>query len=301
MAGGRRHARGGRDPFRQSSELALRIILAVLAILIGAAVAAVIAGSSSWKRSSQGAIAQLVPDTGGAATFDAASVDHLPAPVAKYFRKAIPQGHPIVRAAIATQEAEFFINGGWRPLSATQRFSASPPGFVWDARIEMAPLMPAFVRDSYVGGHAGMQASIYGVYTIVNQIDKAELSAGALQRFLGEAVWLPTALLPSAALTWTARDDRSAMVALEDGATSVAQLFEFGKDDMPATITGDRFKENNGTYAMQPWQIHCDRTELRDGLRVPTHCEVAWVVNGVREPYWRGRITSIDYQYDQME
>ena len=279
----------------------MKFVLAAVALLIGAFVAAALAGASSWHRATRATVATLAPASPEPAMFDAASIEQLPRPVANYFRTAITNGHPIVRAAIATQQAEFYVNGGWRPLTATQHFTASPPAFVWDARIVMAPILPAMVRDSYVDGRAAMQASLYGAYTIVNQIDKPELNAGALQRFLGEAVWFPTALLPSSTLSWQPRDDRSASVTLTDGAASATLLFEFGDDGMPATISGDRYKEGGGHYTMQPWQIRCDQTAVQDGLSIPMRCEVAWINNGARESYWRGRITSINYEYDRIE
>ena len=81
----------------------------------------------------------------------------------------------------------------------------------------MAQLVSALLRDSYVAGTRLMIASAFGVYLIVNQTATPELNAGALQRFLGEAIWVPTALLPSPRITWTARDDRSARSTLRDG------------------------------------------------------------------------------------
>ena len=279
----------------------MKVVLSIVALVIGFAVAAALAGSSSWNRVTRAEIAMLKPASPDPGLFDAASVSGLPAPVARYLRTAITDGHPIVRGAIATQAAEFFINGGWHPLTATQHFSVSPPGFVWDARIEMAPLMPVRVRDGYVRGGAMMQASMYGVYPLANQINKPELNASALQRFLGESIWFPTALLPSATVKWAPRDNRSATVTLIDGGNTVSLLFEFGDNGLPVTIRGDRYKEDQGRYTMQPWQISCGESAIRDGLTIPMHCEVAWVVNGVTQSYWRGRITSINYQYDLME
>lgn len=234
-------------------------------------------------------------------TFDPAILNELPPPAQRYLRAAITDGHRIVRAATAAQEAEFFINNRWRALRATQRFSMTPPGFVWDARIRMAPLMPAYVRDSYVDGHASMKASLWGLYTVVNQADKRELNAGALQRFLGESVWFPTALLPSPSLSWTPRDEHSSFVTLSDHDTAVTLLFQFGDNGMPMMITGDRYKEDQGQYSLHTWQIFCHQATPQDGLTIPLRCEVAWVIDGMRQPYWRGRIASIEYQYQVME
>jgi len=279
----------------------VKIVIGVVAFVVAFGFALAVSESSAWHEATRAAIDELKPASPEPDRFDAASMHDLPTPVLRYLTTAISDGHPIVRAAVATQEAEFFINGGWRPLRARQHFSVSPPGFVWDARIEMAPLMPAQVRDAYVNRRAAMQASLYGVYTLANQIDKPQLNAGALQRFLGEMVWIPTALLPSSAVTWTARDDRSAVVSLTDGGTVVKLLFEFADNGMPLTISGDRFKENGGSYSIQPWQIQCGEPAIRDGLTIPLRCEVAWIANGIREPYWRGRVTSITYRYDGLE
>lgn len=279
----------------------MKIVLGGIAFLIAFGVAFALIESSAWHRATRAAIAELAPSTPARDLFDATAVKDLPAPVARYFTTAIVDGHPLVRAAIATQDAEFFINGGWKPLHATQHFSVSPPGFVWDARIEMAPLMPAMVRDAYVNQRAAMQASLYGVFVLANQIDKPQLNSGALQRFLGEMVWIPTALLPSSTVSWEARDDHSATVTLVDGATRVSLDFAFGDNGMPVTISGDRFKEDSGRYSIQPWTITCGESTIKDGMMIPLRCEVAWLVNGVRQPYWRGRIASIEYQYDLME
>jgi len=278
----------------------VKIILGVVTVMIALGVAGVIAGSSSWRRDTRAEVNGLSTGTMQGRLFDPATLD-APLPVTRYLQKAITPGHPLVRSAIATQEAQFFINGGWRALRATQHFSMAPPGFVWDARIEMAPLMPVFVRDAYVSSHAKMQASMYGIYPLANQIDKPELNAGALQRFLGESIWFPTALLPSPTVKWRERDDRSAFVTLRDGSNAVTLLFEFGDDGMPWRISGDRYKENNGQYAMHPWRIACGTYAFRDGMSIPMHCEVAWVIGGATQPYWRGRISSIDYHYDVME
>jgi hypothetical protein len=277
----------------------VRVIVGIAAIVIGAGTAAIIAGSSQWREATAAAVAELAPSpTPARILYLHESTSGLPAPVARYFRTVLTDGQATVRSATATQAAEFFINGAWRPLRATQHFTVTPPGFVWDAEIGLAPLLAASVRDAYVNGRGAMQASLFGVYSLADQVDQPPLNAGALQRFLGEAIWFPTALLPSTAVTWTPRDDRSAIVTLRDGASTVSLVFEFNAEGQVARITGDRFKEGGGSYTVQPWQIECDEHARRDGMVIPLRCEVAWITNGRPEPYWRGRITAITYRYN---
>jgi hypothetical protein len=277
----------------------MRVALAIAAILIGAGTSALIAGSARWSGATRVAIAALASESAApSASFDSRSVDDIPAPAARYFRRVLRDGQRMIRDAIVTQDAEFFINGAWRPLRATQHFTTAPPGFVWDARIGMAPLLAASVRDSYINGRGGMQASMFGLYSIVNQVDVPELNEGALQRYLAEAVVIPTALLPSARVSWSRRDDRSAIVTMRDSGDVVSLLFDFDDQGFATRITGARFKEDGGTYRKQPWHVECGDYKERDGMLIPLRCEVAWVGAGRAESYWRGRTTAIEYRYN---
>jgi hypothetical protein len=277
----------------------MRVVLATAAVAIGAGVAAAIAGTSAWDRASAATVDKLRSSPAAAAsTYRASALESLPPPVERFFRAVLKDGQPVVRSAIATQEAEFFINGSWRPLRATQHFTTSPPGFVWDARIGMAPLITASVRDAYVAGSGMMQASMFGLYTLADQVGTPDLNAGALQRYLGEAVWFPTALLPSPTVTWLPVNDRSATVTLRDGAAVVSLDFAFNDRGLATRIIGDRYKEDGGVYTLQPWQIECDEHADRDGMIIPQRCEVSWINDGTAEPYWRGRITSIAYRFN---
>jgi hypothetical protein len=119
---------------------------------------------------------------------------------------------------------------GAGPFVATQRLSAEPPGLVWDAPIRMAPLVSVRVRDGFVGGHASMRGAVAALVPVVKAGDDAELRAGALQRYLAEAVWLPTALLPGGGVTWMPVDGRVATATIVAGETMVSLVFEFGPE-----------------------------------------------------------------------
>ena len=275
----------------------MKMVAAVFAIVIAAAAAAVMAATARWNRVTADRVSRLESRGHDEAVYRESTLAFVPAPAARYFRRVLRDGQPMVQSAVATQDAEFFLNGAWRPLTATEHFTATPPGLVWDARISMMPVIAALVRDSYVNGAAQMTASLLGVYTIVDQHGAAELNSGALQRWLGEAVWFPTALLPSEHLTWSPRDDRSACAAIRDRGTTVTLLFEFDDSGMVTAISGDRYQESSGAYAMKPWLIRCDEVVEFSGMTIPARCEVAWLDNGKAEPYWRGRISTMKYVF----
>ena len=218
--------------------------------------------------------------------------------VDRYFAHVLPPGQRPIATAMLEQEAEFFVGGGWKPLTARQHFVTEPPGFVWDARIAMAPGVPVFVRDSYIGGAGAMHGEVAGVFPIVRQSDKPELNAGALHRYVAEAVWLPTALWPGAHMQWTEVDDRTALATFTDAGTTVRLQFRFtAAGDVEEIHVRNRPREENGRYIPTPWTVRCQEWGTFDGIRVPVRCEVAWEMPAGPLPYWRGRITHARYTY----
>jgi hypothetical protein len=63
-------------------------------------------------------------------------------------------------------------------------------------------------------GRGSGSLSLYGALPIASDAGSPEMNAGALHRYLAEAVWTPTALWPGAALRWSAIDERSALATL---------------------------------------------------------------------------------------
>lgn len=237
-----------------------------------------------------------------------AALESLPDPVQRYFRLVLRDGQPHIRSARIRQAGEFRSKetadtaAGWQPFEATQVFTARPPGFVWDARIRMAPLLNVWVRDGYVGGRASMLGGLMAVLPVVRASDSPMLRAGALQRYLAESVWLPTALLPGESVKWSAMDDSHARATLSDGEFLVALEFEFGANGEIVAVYSpgrERAAPDGRASVTLPWggryrdyQTHC-------GMRVPSESEVYWVVEGREQPYYRGRNIEVEYDFGQ--
>jgi hypothetical protein len=109
-------------------------------------------------------------------SYDLRELERLPAPVQLYFRAVFPVGQPlVVRAGV---EHAGTLNMGqneeqWKPFRSTQRARTQRPGFVWDARIRMAPAMTAYVRD-YVAGQGALTAKLFGFLTVMEELSTSE-------------------------------------------------------------------------------------------------------------------------------
>jgi uncharacterized protein DUF6920 len=281
----------------------LRLTIAIVVLFGVAFGAAYWIGTVRWNSVTGGMVEKLqeAPSRQEAKTVSFKSFGKLPEPVARYFRMALKDGQPLVRSARVSHNGEFLTNPegkGWSPFESTQCFSANPPGFVWDATIRMAPLMDVRVRDAYLAGKGSMQARTFAVIPVMDARGQTELDAGALQRYLAEAIWFPTALLPGKGLTWNAIDNTKALATLSDSGTTVSLEFRFNeKGEITGVFSAGRFREEKGKYILTPWAVRVWNYEERGGMRIPLEGAVEWQLPGGNMPYWKGKIGDVKYDF----
>ncbi|MCU0621550.1 MAG: hypothetical protein MUC69_08615 [Gemmatimonadales bacterium] len=273
----------------------LLLLLGVVAVLL----AAVLVARRRWRAESGEVAASLARLQGAPGTVSFAELDGTPAPVARYLRAVLREGQPIVRHARLAQSGDFLLDAAkerWVPFDATQHIVPAAPGFVWDAAMRMAPGVDALVRDAFVAGTGAMQASALGLKTIVDQRGTPAIAQGALYRYLAEAVWVPTALLPSQGVRWTPIDERRALARLEVATVRAEVEYRFGSDGLvEAVYAPDRMRDVNGTGVPTPWEGHWSEYGERGGMRIPLRGEVGWMLPEGLQLYWKGRVTHVAY------
>jgi hypothetical protein len=234
---------------------------------------------------------------------DFRELSDLPAPVQRYFRTVLTDGQPMV-AGVRVRHTGTFNMGetkdAWKPFTSDQKVVAQRPGFDWDGRIAMMPGLPVRVHDAYIAGEGILHASLLGLFSLAKVRDTDDMAEGELMRFLAEATWYPTVLLPSQGVRWQSVDDRSASATLTDEDRSATMLFVFNEAGFIETVQADaRGRMVSGTIVPTPWQGRFWNHSERGGMRVPLDGEVAWLLPAGAKPYWRGRITEIAYEFMQ--
>ncbi|GAB4213798.1 MAG: hypothetical protein OHK0012_10640 [Synechococcales cyanobacterium] len=232
---------------------------------------------------------------------DLGEMNGLPAPVQRYFRKAIQDGQSMVTGVQMRHRGTFNLGettDQWQPFTSDQQVTTHPPGFDWNGRVDMLPGIPVLVHDAYIAGEGILQAALLGLFSLVNLRGTEDMARGELMRFLAEAAWYPTALLPSQGISWTVVNDHSAQGTLTDNGLSVTMLFTFNEQDLIESIQADgRGRTVGGRVIPTPWYGHFWNYEERSGMQVPLEGEVAWLLPDGPKPYWRGTLTEIAYQF----
>ena len=235
--------------------------------------------------------------------YSANQICDLPAPVQRYFHSVLKEGQPIVSAVELEHTGSFSAGkspGKWSPFTSTERVITHHPGFDWQACIAIAPGLHVHVHDAYIAREGFLDAAFFGIVPLVNQRGRNELAHGELMRFVAEAAWYPTALLPCAGVRWDAEDNHSAQVAFQDTDIVVTLLFRFNDDGLVDTVRAEARGRMVGTAVVStPWQGRFWNYALRDGMLVPLDAEVAWILPEGEKPYWRGHITRVSYEFAQ--
>lgn len=277
-------------------------LLAILVFLIAFALLAVLYGGRRWQAATRELFSRLEDGRRpiAPAVVDESELEGLPEPVQRFFRAVLPEGAPVVAAVDLEHEGTFNMSETgerWVRFTSTQRVLTQRPSFAWNARMAMLPGLSARVHDAYVAGEGLLLARFLGLLPLVEQRGGGEIAAGELMRYFAETAWYPTALLPSQGVRWEAVDDGSARATLTDGDTSVTLLFRFDPAGPIASIRAEaRGRVVAGENVPTPWEGRWWSYERRAGMLVPLEGEVSWILPDGPHPYWRGRLTRIEYE-----
>ncbi|WP_319478370.1 DUF6920 family protein [Marispirochaeta aestuarii] len=278
------------------------LVITVAAVLLLVTGSLIIAGFR-WKDKSRKLLEGLeraaeVPESG---FYRPQMLEGLPEPVQRYFRTVLEPGVLLLTGARVLHRGTFNMaeeGSNWKAFSSEQRVSVYPPGFLWDARISILPGLDARVHDGYIDGEGLLKASLGGLIPLVELEGPGEIARGELMRWLAEAAWYPTALLPGRNLHWEAVDGTSARAVLQDGGIGLSLLFRFTDEGLIDSVWSDgRERMVAGGTERTPWEGRWSNYQWREGMLIPLSGEVLWRLSGGEKPYWRGEITEIEYEY----
>lgn len=224
----------------------------------------------------------------------------LPEPVELWLRRALGKTTRRIRTARLKQRGElrFDRKSRWTQFEAEEIVSPEDVAFEWNARVVVGKFVHMSVRDAYRGGQAEARVRVLSLLTIAHERGGAQLNSGSLYRFLAEAPWYPTALLPSDHLRWDAIDAARAQATLTDGQTRVALEFRFDTfGDVAGIYAAARPRRHRGSYDMAAWEGHFSDYRQQDGLRIPLYGEVGWHDDGRWEPVWKATIVEAAYEF----
>lgn len=230
---------------------------------------------------------------------DFKELEQLPKPVQNYFSLVLKNKLPIINKGYISQEGSFRMDEESNKYSKTQArqfFSTTPKAFTWHAKINIDASVYVNVFDSYTDTKGAIKAKFLSLYTVIDEHDKKELSEAALQRYLAEAIWYPTALLPSQGVIWSEVDANKAIARLKDGENTVSLEFTFNnRGEIISIYSPNRYREVDGKYIATPWLCELSNYTDKDGYLIPQDAEVSWILDSKKFTYYKLNVKDVKY------
>jgi hypothetical protein len=213
----------------------------------------------------------------------------LPAPVQRYFRHVLREGQPYLRGLRLRHTGQFKtdLKKEWLAIEGEQYITTDPPGFIWQGTTRWFT-----ARDEFVAGRGSLTVRLLGALPVVHGRGP-HFDQGELLRWLFESTWLPTALLPSEQLAWTAINDRSAQLTFTHQGQSVSCLARFNEQDELEECEALRYLDE---ATQRPWVGRFAHYRRWRGVFIPTVGEASWVVDRQRQPYARFVVQELEYE-----
>jgi hypothetical protein len=181
----------------------------------------------------------------------------------------------------------------WVEAEAEQYITIDQPAFVWKVKMNMMPLLPVTGRDKFVNGKAQMNIKLFSIINMVKAAD-AKIDQGALQRFLAEIGWYPSAAL-SSYIQWEPVDSTTAKATMTYNGVAGSVLFYFnGKGDMVG-CSAKRYMGGGEDAVLEKWSVLSKEHASMNGIKMPVKSEATWKLHQGDFTWYKLEITEIEY------
>lgn len=227
-------------------------------------------------------------------------VANLPPPVARWLSNSGVVGREQAYSVRLKQKGWMRQSAekGWMETSAVQYFSIEKPGFIWNARVEMMPLLTLAGRDKYADGKGNMLIKALGLLPVVDATGP-EIDQGTMLRYLGEMIWFPSAALQPY-ITWEPIDSVSAKATMSYGGVTASGDFTFDEEGRMLSFGARRYMGGSEGSTLEEWFIPATEWKEFDGIRVPSKGDVIWKLKDGDFNYYRWEIEAIEYNIPEQ-
>lgn len=181
----------------------------------------------------------------------------------------------------------------WIETRAEQYFTIDAPAFLWKVEMHLMPLVPVSGQDKFVDGKGRMQIKLFSLIPFVDQADE-KIDQGALQRYLAEICWFPSAAL-SPYIRWEAVDASSARASMTYKGVTGTVTFYFNEQGDMVRCIADRYKGGGKGATLEKWVVDAKSFATLNGIRIPVKSEATWKLKEGDFTWYKLEITAIAY------
>lgn len=274
-----------------------KMMIIIAGLIITAVLFVYVSGNKFHDRVEQEARQISRIDSTRVRTYTAADLKQLPAPVQRYFRYALKEGQKHVSRVSISLKGTFKMKESdqWIPFEAKQYSETRKPAYVWHATLRPLPYLWTEARDLLYQGRGSSVNRLYSAVELSYDFGR-EADLSALARYISEAPWYPTALLPSEYVSWQAVGSGSAKAVFRYNGYIVSVIFTVNElGEIIKAETGDRYRKVRGQREQIPWAAHYMKYQEIGGMKIPLEVETAWVFKDRSFVYARSSVGDVSY------
>lgn len=190
-------------------------------------------------------------------------------------------------------------NSKWMHFTATQYFTVEQPGFNWQAKVQLFPVVSLNGRDRFENGKGEMLIKVFGLLNLVNASGTDKMNQSTMLRYLAEICWFPSAAL-SDYIKWEAVDATSAKATMNYKSATASGIFKFDTNGDMISFTADRWYGSDNNATLEKWFVETNGYARLQGIRIPLNCEVSWKLNKGDFNWLYLRVTDLEYNKPEL-
>lgn len=225
----------------------------------------------------------------------------LPPVVQKWLVNCGIMGKKLISNVHLVQEVQLQMQPeqtSWSQGTAEQYFTIYPPAFSWNIKTKTNSILSVVGRDKFTEGKGEMTIKLLSLVPVANVKNDEKVNQATLQRYLAEIAWFPSAAL-NQYIKWETIDDHSARACMEYNGTKGSGIFHFDESGNFEKFVAMRYKGSDDTDPTK-WTVTATKTEERNGIKIPTECEVSWDLQKGKWTWLKLKITDIQYNVKEM-
>ncbi len=228
-------------------------------------------------------------------------IEQLPPVVQKWLRNSGAAQSDYVHTAFVKQKVWMKLKPeqeDWHEGTADQLFTVDKPAFNWRLKMKMSPIINVKGRDKFVDGKGEMKIKMNSLFNLANE-KGSKIDEGALQRFLGEIIWFPTAAT-SPLIQWEQVNSLTAKATLSYKGTKGSGTFHFNQNGDLIKYTAMRYKGNEPESKRYLWINEVTDYRVFNGIKMPSKVNVTWQLDDGPWNWLKLEVTNVRYNTNEL-
>ena len=277
----------------------IKVVLIVFVVIIVLIVSSVIVGSITFNKKIKNEVEQIFresKETKKELVMEE-KIERLPEPVQRYLKYTLIIGKERIRTVRLKQGGYFRTkeNQKWLPIKAKQYFNLDSVEFIWIGKVKFGPLLSIYAKDEFINCQGNLEVKLWGLAKVVD-VKGYEIDQGEILRFLGEGIWSPSMFIKDY-IQWQALDNNSARATINIKGISASAVFHFNERGQITRITAKRYREAEGRFELEDWEILIIEYKMFNGIFVPSKANVIWKLKTGDFCYDKIELIDIEYNY----